>query len=184
MDFDMKKVTILFSILALNGCVTRDTPPSENTLKEHTLEVKYYTAINELPLPLIPTNSEMFTYDIKLRPNKYDSTSHLSLYSQDYAVKCNADKTLCKHSNIKPTLDYKVVKNNDGGLTIEGEFVSEAGREVEYKDDIGYIKRSVHADVPIWVEKTSKLPFSLSTTGKKYVELAAPTGNKLILKIK
>ncbi|WP_025573031.1 hypothetical protein [Vibrio parahaemolyticus] len=180
----MKPITTITTILALAGCATQAPSVSENMHNEYTLEAKYYTAINELPLPLNETNTEMMPLNVLLEPSEPNTTSYVTLYSQDYAVKCNTEKTECKHSAIKPSLTYRVIKNVDGTLTVTGEFHSQAGREVKYESDLGYIKRTIHADVPVWIEEKSVLPFTLSTNGKRYVELTAKTGNKLVIEIK
>ncbi|MEZ8438414.1 hypothetical protein CSB62_17790 [Vibrio splendidus] len=180
----MKIIITLITVLALAGCATQAPSVSENMHHEYTLEAKYYTAINELPLPINETNTEKMTLSVLLEPSEPNTTSYATLYSQDYAVKCNFEKTECKHSTIKPTLTYKVIKNVDGTLTVTGEFHSQAGREVKYESDLGYIKRTVHTDVPVWIEEKSVLPFTLSTNGKRYVELTAKTGNKLVIEIK
>lgn len=179
----LKIISMTSIILLLAGCSNATHIKTNESAAQH-LEIKYYTAINELPQPIYKTNTEVYSVVEPLNSNDGKSQTVINLFTVDHAVKCNPNHSECQHSFIKPTLEFTVTKSENNSLIVNGVFVSEAGRETINHDSIGFIKNTLPQEVPVWIEETSKIPFELSTTDGELHVLTANTGNKVTLQVK
>ncbi|WP_432464308.1 hypothetical protein [Agarivorans sp. QJM3NY_33] len=176
----LKNLMPLGSVLLVAACSTN---PLKQQSANYQLHVTYHTAVNELPLPRMETNTIIDVNTINLKPSSPNSNSVQTLGGFDYAVKCNEAKSQCWHSHVYPTLEYRVLDQGDSSLLVKGQFISQAGREIVSNDSGSYVKLTIDKDVPVWIEGTEVIPFSLSTDSFEPLQLEAPTGNKITLRI-